>query len=88
MSIVNFAIPKTLEGRIKTAVQERGFASKAELFLFSVIHYLEEIGRFPLDGNRRIATLSDALEHELIRKIGMHPLPSARKQLARIKKIK
>lgn len=84
MSIVNFAIPTTLEGRIKTAVQKKGFASKAELFRFSVIHYLEEIERFPLDSNPRITALSRALEQEVIKKIGTRRLPSVKKQLSRL----
>ena len=87
MSIVNFSIPKTLETRIKTAVQKKGFASKAELFRFSVIHYLEEMERFPLDANRNITALSSALERELEKKIGTKPLPSIKKQLARLKKL-
>ncbi|MBI4262513.1 hypothetical protein HY624_03235 [Candidatus Uhrbacteria bacterium] len=87
MSIVNFSIPRTLEGRIRTVVQEKGFASKAELFRFSVIHYLEEIERFPLDTNRHIATLSAVLEQELTKKIGEKPLPSIKKQLARLKTV-
>ncbi|MBI5798969.1 MAG: M24 family metallopeptidase, partial [Candidatus Yonathbacteria bacterium] len=54
---------------------------------FSVIHYLEEIERFPLDTNRHIATLSAALEQELTKKIGDKPLPSIKKQLARLKTV-
>ena len=87
MSIVNFAIPKTLDGRIKTVLRKKGFASRAELFRFSVIQYLEEVERFPLDDNCRITKLSHSLEQELEKKLGIKKLPSIRKQLARISKV-
>lgn len=49
MAVVNFSIPKTLDGQIKTAVESRGFSSKAEFFRFAVIKYLDEIREDILD---------------------------------------
>lgn len=49
MAVINFSIPNTLEGQIKTVVKSRGFSSKAEFFRFTVIKYLDEI-RSGLDG--------------------------------------
>lgn len=81
MSIVNFAIPKSLEHRVKSVIRKKGFPSKAEFFRFTAIHYLDEIETLPLDKNPRIVALSEALERELLSKIGSKPLPSAREQL-------
>ena len=47
MSIVNFSIPTALENRVKAAVKERGFASKAEFFRNAAMQYLES-SRIPI----------------------------------------
>lgn len=85
MPIVNFSIPKTLEQKIRGVIKKKGFLSKAELFRFAVIHYLDEIERLPLSRNPRIAALSQELEKELATGIGRKPLPAIEKQLARLK---
>ncbi len=85
MSIINFSVPKELEKRVKETLKERGFPSKAELFRFAVIRYMDEIELLPLDKNKKIAALSRQLEQELEKKAGTKPLPSLRKQLAKIK---
>ncbi|GEM_PF-6556200 len=41
MAIVNFTIPKTLDLRVKKAVRERGFASRAEFFRVAAIQSLD-----------------------------------------------
>lgn len=85
MSIINFSVTKQLEKRVKKTMEEKGFPSKAELFRFAVIRYLDETAPLPLDKNKKIAALSQQLEHELEKKAGTKPLPSLRKQLAKIK---
>ncbi len=85
MSIVNFSVPKQLEKRIGETIKEKGFPSKAELFRFAVIRYLDETEKLPFAKNKQIANLSEQLETELKKKIGKKPLPSLTKQLARIK---
>jgi metal-responsive CopG/Arc/MetJ family transcriptional regulator len=85
MPIVNFSIPKILEQKIRGIVRKKGFLSKAELFRFAVIHYLDEIERLPLDRNSRITALSQELEKEAVSKFGRKPLPPLEKQLARLK---
>lgn len=81
MAIINFSIPKILEQRVKQTMQKKGFPSKAELFRFAVIHYLDETERLPLKNNQKIADLSEKLGHELKRKMGSKSLPSVREQL-------
>jgi len=84
-SIVNFAIPETLDRRVKEVVRKKGFASRAELFRVAVIDYLENLERLPLDNNPEIMALSDRLEQELKRKVNFNKLPSIKKQLERLK---
>lgn len=85
MAIVNFSVPKQLEKRIGETIKEKGFPSKAELFRFAVIRYLDETEMLPFDKNKRIVDLSGQLETELKKKISKKPLPSLKRQLARIK---
>lgn len=49
MAVINFSIPNTLDGQIKTVVKSRGFSSKAEFFRFAVIKYLDEVREDLLD---------------------------------------
>lgn len=73
MSIVNFSIPQSLNTRLKEAVRKKGFPSKAELFRYAVIRYLDEsvdceVGARSLDENPRIIALSDAIEDLVIKR--------------------
>lgn len=81
MSIVNFAIPKSLEHRVKSVIRKKGFPSKAEFFRFTALRYLDDIESLPFDKNPRISALSEALERELLSKIGSKSLLSVREQL-------
>ncbi len=85
MSIVNFSVPATLEKRIAETIREKGFPSKAELFRFVQITNHRETKMFPLDNNKKIASLSRQLDEELRKKVGSKQLPSLKKQMARIK---
>jgi len=87
MAIINFSIPKTLERRIKEIMRKKGFPSKAELFRFALIRYLDEKEKRPLDDNLKILILSQKLEEELSKKVGLNPLLSIKKQMARIKSL-
>ena len=87
MTIVNFAVPKQLEKRVEKTMKEKGFPSRAEFFRFAVIRYLDETETLPFNKNKRIADLSEQLETELKKKIGVKPLPSLKRQLTRIKQL-
>lgn len=41
MSIINFAIPQTLEKRAGQTIKENGFAIKAEFFRSAAIYFIE-----------------------------------------------
>lgn len=87
MAIINFSVPEILERKIKEVIKKKGFSSKAELFRFAVLRYLEETEKFPLDNNPRITALSNALEREMLEKLGESPLPDIKVQLKRMKKV-
>ena len=87
MSVVNFAIPPTLERRVRTVVKEKGFPSRAELFRFAVLRYLDESDQFPLDRNPRIVALSEELGRVLTSKFASRPRPSLRSQLGRMRSL-
>jgi len=75
MSIVNFTIPTSLDIRIKEAVKKKGFPSKAELFRYALIKYLEECQQYPigyrsLQANPRIVALTDEIEKVVISSLG------------------
>lgn len=84
MSIVNFAIPQKLDRRVKDVIKRRGFQSRAELFRFAVLHYLDETDRGPLSHNLRITALSDELAAALESRTGARRLPSVRQQILRM----
>ena len=87
MSIVNFAIPQILEKRIEQAIRKKGFASRAELFRFAVLRYLDEEENLPLSNNPEIAVLSERLGRVLKRRFSGKTLPSLEKQMERLKKL-
>ncbi len=87
MAIINFSVPAILERKIKEVIKKKGFSSKAELFRFVVLRYLDETEKLPLDSNPRITALSGALERELLEKLEKSPLPDIKVQLKRIKRL-
>lgn len=73
MPVVNFSVPQTLDRRVHQAVKLKGFPSRAELFRYAVIRYLDDIidrpiGERSLDENPRIKALSDDIENIVLRK--------------------
>lgn len=43
MSVVNFSVPPPLNEKIKKAIKEQGFASKAEFFRFAAIYLMQNL---------------------------------------------
>lgn len=87
MAIINFTVPEILERKIKEVIKKKGFASKAELFRFAVLRYLDETEKLPLDSNPRIAALSREMEREMLQKLGQSPLPAIEVQLKRMRRL-
>ena len=87
MSIVNFAIPKTLEKRIESTIKNKGFASRAELFRFAVLRYLDEEENLPFSHDKEMAALSERLGQALKRRFSGKTLPPVEKQMERLKNL-
>ena len=73
MPVVNFSVPQLLDRRIQHVVKTKGFPSRAELFRYAVIRYLDDIidrpiGKRSLDENPRIKALTDDIEVIVLKK--------------------
>ncbi len=81
MSIVNFTVPKTLEDRIEKAIEEKGFASKAEFFRTAAIHFIDYIQQPTVSDDERFSLLAEALRKEIAKKYKGVSIPSIEEQL-------
>lgn len=81
MSIVNFAIPATLEKRISQTLKKKGFASKAEFFRFAAIYFMDIFDKPYKDEDARFDYLAQALSEEVKRKYKGKKISSLRDQL-------
>lgn len=87
MSIINFSVPQTLEKRIAAIVKKKGFSSKAELFRFAVIRYIDENENALFENDSEIVELTQKLEQAMTRNLKGKKLPSVREQLKRVKSL-
>ena len=83
----------TKNGKINKIIKTQGFASKAEIFRYLVINYIngftrknedEELGEMSLAGDPEIASLTSRLEKALDNKFGNGPLPSVEEQFKKM----
>ncbi|MDC1205237.1 ribbon-helix-helix domain-containing protein [Candidatus Pacebacteria bacterium] len=81
MSVINFSIPKVLEGRVEKTIKEKGFVSKAEFFRMAAMYFLEH-GASPINPEKRSEQLTRAIKEEVVHKYKGRKIPSAQKQLA------
>jgi Arc/MetJ-type ribon-helix-helix transcriptional regulator len=82
MTVINFAVPRTLEKRIDKTIREKGFASKAEFFRFAAVHFLDIVQRPIVSEDDRFSFLTEALRREVAKKYQGKNIPSITKQLA------
>lgn len=80
MPIVNFAIPKTLEKRVKQTIKTKGFTSKAEFFRVAAIDFIENNNNN--DEEKEFNQLTDTLTKAIIKKYKGKKIPSIEEQLA------
>ena len=80
MAIINFAVKKPLDDKIKKAIKENGFSSKAEFFRLAAINFLQSENK-KIDEDDRMSYLASELSRTIIRNIGNKKLPSLRRQL-------
>jgi metal-responsive CopG/Arc/MetJ family transcriptional regulator len=83
MAIVNFAVKKPLDQKIKKALKEHGFNSKAEFFRLAAINFLQSENK-RIDEDERMNYLASKLRRTIIRNIDKKKLPSLEKQLSDI----
>ena len=88
MSIVNFSIPQVLDKRIEKTIRNKGFASRAELFRFSLLRYLDEEENLPFAHDAEMAAISESLGQALKRRFSGKTLPPLEEQMKRLAKIK
>lgn len=82
MSIVNFEVKKPLEQKIKNAIKDYGFSSKAEFFRFTAINFLNQ-EKQKISEEEKLSYLSTELRKVLIKKLPPKS-PSLKKQLSDI----
>lgn len=82
MSIINFAIPTTLEKRVSTVMKQKGFSTKAEFFRFAAIYFIDVINKPTVSEDDRFQILTTAIGQELHHRYAKKKLLSAAEQLA------
>jgi len=84
MSIVNFAVPKTLDERVVNTIKQKGFASKAEFFRLAAIYFMELINKQNITENDKFDYLTDMVQNAVIQKYQNKKISSIKKQLTGI----
>lgn len=82
MSIVNFALPKTLEKRVKKTIKDKGFVSKAEFFRFAAVHFIDLLEKPLVSEDAQFSYLTETVRKELAKQYKNRRLPSVEKQMA------
>ena len=77
MAIINFAIPATLERRVKKKMQTDGYSSKAEFFRMATMRMIQE----DVDDSEQIKMLVSAISDEVRIKFKGKRIPSVESQL-------
>ena len=80
---MNFEVKKPLEQKIKKAIKDYGFSSKAEFFRFAAIDFLSKEKK-KISEEERFDFLATELRKTLIKNLRGKKLPSLKKQLAEI----
>lgn len=81
MPIVNFEVKTPLEQKIKKAIKEYGFTSKAEFFRFTAVNFIHQREISKIE-DARLQYLSSELEKTVSEKFKKENIPSIEKQLA------
>ena len=82
MAIINFSIPTTLEKRLSTVMEQKGFTTKAEFFRFAAIYFMDVINKPTVSEDDRFQILTTSVKKEVQHRYGSKKLPSVTEQLA------
>ena len=80
MSVINFTITKPLEQKVKTAIREQGFASKAEFFRFAAVYFVQKLYQFDTPVDEKFTRTMNTLGSALRAKYAGKKLPSLEEQ--------
>ena len=82
MTIVNFAIPSSLNKRVSKVIEEKGFASKAEFFRHVTLQYLDVVeSTTTQNSSKELGRLADEITKLVVKKFKGKNLPSLEEQL-------
>ncbi len=82
MAVVNFTVPKNLERRVESVIQEKGFVSRAEFFRFAAIYFIDILEKHSGNEEERFEHLTKLLEKEVLESSRGQKLSSLKEQLA------
>jgi len=80
MPIINFEVKKPLEQKIKDAIKNYGFSSKAEFFRFAAISFLSR-EKQKMNEEDKLKHLVFELRKTIIKNFQNKKMPSLKKQL-------
>lgn len=82
MTIVNFAIPSSLDKRVSQVIKQKGFASKAEFFRHVTLQYLDVVeASTTQNSGKSLDLLTDEIAKLVVKKFKGKSLPSLEEQL-------
>lgn len=82
MTIVNFAIPSSLDKRVSQVIKQKGFASKAEFFRHVTLQYLDVVeASTTQNSGKSLDLLIDEIAKLVVKKFKGKSLPSLEEQL-------
>ena len=82
MTVVNFAIPSSLNKRVSKVIKEKGFASKAEFFRLVTMQYLDVVeASTTQNSSKELSKLTDEITKIVIKKFKGKKLPSLEEQM-------
>lgn len=84
MTVINFAIPASLDRKIKRAIKEHGFTSKAEFFRFAALNFLGVVTAPTTDLDAENERLSKEIARLISKKFKGKKLPSLEEQMDNI----
>jgi hypothetical protein len=81
MAIVNFAVTKSFDSRVKQLIKVKGFSSKAEFFRFAAIYLMDILDKPVVSEEEKFKYLTQAVSHEVARQFKGKKLPTVTEQL-------
>lgn len=81
MAIVNFAVTKNFDSRVKQLIKVKGFSSKAEFFRFAAIYLMDILDKPVVSEDDKFKYLTQAVSQEVVKQFKGKKLPTVTEQL-------